>query len=94
MIQVLKIFANVDVSVAWLVKKFQPIIAPTMAWEVDTGRPDLVITKTENPAESAVIKAPGRAVIAPNLPNVWDVPAPEITAPSITKIEQIIAALR
>ena len=54
----------------------------------------MVITKTENPAESAVIKAPGRAVIAPNLPNVWDVPAPEITAPSITKIEQIIAALR
>ncbi len=28
------------------------------------------ITLTEKPAESAVINAPGRAVIAPSLPNV------------------------
>ena len=65
-----------------------------MACDVETGRPALVIAKTERAAESAVIKAPGKAEIAPSLPRVDVVPAPEINAPKTTKIEQIKAADR
>lgn len=39
------------------------------------------------------MKAPGNALTAPNLPSVWAAPAPLITAPKITNIEQIIAAV-
>ena len=64
-----------------------------MAWDVETGRPPLVIIKTENPAERAVMKAPGRAEIAPSFPRVSVVPAPENKAPNKTQIEQIMAAV-
>lgn len=93
-IQVLKTLVRVDISVGLLEKKFQPIIAPTMAWDVETGTPNFVIAYTAKAAESAVINAPGKADIAPSFPSVWDVPAPDTIAPRTTNIEQIIAAVR
>ena len=45
------------------------------------------------PAATHAAKAPGNALIAPNLPKVSVVPAPLIIAPRITKTLQIIAAL-
>ena len=94
MIQVLRILVNVLVSVGFPENKFQPMIAPTIACDVDTGKPDLVIEYTAKAADSAVIKAPGKAEIAPSLPSVWVVPPPEISAPRMMKMEQMIAAVR
>ena len=45
-------------------------------------------------ADSAVIKAPGNVEIAPSLPKVSEVPAPEITAPRMTNNEHMMAAVR
>ena len=39
------------------------------------------------------MKEPGRALMAPSLPSVSVVPAPEITAPRITNTAQIMAAV-
>ena len=41
--QVLMIFEKVVMSVGLPENRFQPMIAPTMACEVETGRPDLVM---------------------------------------------------
>src|SRR6056300_24445 len=60
---------------------------------VETGKPALVIKYTEKPAAIQHAKAPGKALISPSLPIVSVVPAPLITAPRITKILQIIAAV-
>ena len=69
------------------------LIAPTIACVVETGKPTLVIKYTDIPAATHAAKAPGNALIAPNLPKVSVVPAPLIIAPRITKTLQIIAAL-
>jgi hypothetical protein len=94
MIQVLSIFVKTTLSVGLFEKKFHPIIAPTIAWDVETGKPARVIENTASAADNAVMKAPGKAEIAPNFPSVWVVPAPEITAPRTTNNEQMIAADR
>ena len=43
MIQVLMIVTSVPVSVWVSLNRFQPMMAPTMAWVVETGRPALVM---------------------------------------------------
>ena len=43
MIQVLMIVTIVSVSVWVSLNRFQPMMAPTMAWVVETGRPALVM---------------------------------------------------
>ena len=91
---VIKILLKTLRSVALPEKRFQPIIAPTMAWEVETGIPDLVIEYTATAADRAVMNAPAKVEIAPSLPSVWEVPLPDTTAPKMTKIEQTIAAVR
>ncbi len=73
-------------------KKFQPIIAPTTACEVETGSFSFVIQKTDIPAAKATVNAPPKASTEPNLPKVCEPPAPCKTAPNITKMEAIIAA--
>ena len=90
---VAKIVVKTLKSVVDPVKRFQPIIAPTIACVVGTGRPNLVIKYTERPATNYATKAPGKALIAPSLPIVSVVPLTLITAPSITKILQTIAAV-
>ena len=86
--QVLRILVSVAASVGLDENIFQPIIAPTIACDVETGKPDFVIVYTAIAADSAVINAPGKAEIAPSLPSVWDVPAPEINAPKTMNTEQ------
>jgi len=44
------------------------MIAPTMAWVVETGSPALVIQNTAMPAASATMNAPPMALIAPSFP--------------------------
>jgi len=44
-------------------------------------------------AERAAMKAPGRVLIEPSLPRVWEAPAPLMTAPRITKMLAIRAAV-
>ena len=92
-IQVLSIVIKTFIFVDDPVYKFQPIIAPTIACVVETGRPNFVIKYTDNPAAIQTANAPGRALIAPNLPKVSVVPAPLMIAPKITKILQTIAAV-
>jgi hypothetical protein len=41
--QVPAILPSTAMSVTDPVKRFQPTMAPTMAWVVETGRPDFVI---------------------------------------------------
>jgi hypothetical protein len=43
MIQVLRIVTSVPVSVRASLNRFQPMMLPTIAWVVETGRPALVI---------------------------------------------------
>ncbi len=43
MIQVLRMVIRVAVSVRVSVNRFQPMMAQTMAWVVETGSPALVI---------------------------------------------------
>ena len=74
-------------------KIFQPIMAPTIACDVETGNFKLVMRKTVTPAEKATVNAQGRALIEPSLPSVCEDPEPLITAPEIIKIESITAAV-
>jgi len=94
MIHVLRILVKVDASVGLPENRFQPIIAPTIACDVETGRPDFVMEYTAKAAERAVMNAPGKAEIAPSLPRVWVVPPPETNAPRMMKMEQMMAAVR
>ena len=75
-------------------KKFHPIIAPTMAWEVDTGIDSLTIQAVVMAAERAIIKAPAKDVMSPNESNVLVAPEPSITAPRMTQTEDMMAAVR
>ena len=67
-IQVLSIVIKTFMFVEEPVYKFQPTIAPTMAWVVETGKPNLVIMYTDSPAATHAAKAPGSAFIAPSFP--------------------------
>ena len=88
------ILVRVARSVSDPEKKFQPMMAPTMAWDVETGIPRRVIQVTERAAASATVKAPGGAFTEPSSPSVCDAPAPPITAPRMTKVLQAMAAVR
>ena len=90
---VVTILVKADVSVALPANIFQPMMAPTTAWDVDTGSFILVIQNTVNAAANATVKEPAIASTAPSLPRVWEAPAPLITAPIITKIDPTIAAV-
>ena len=90
--QVDKIFPKEFKSVGEPVNKFQPIMAPTMACVVETGRDNLVIQATVAAAANATVNDPAMAFTAPNLPRVWAAPAPLITAPIITNTLATIAA--
>ena len=57
-------------SVGEPTKKFQPIIAPTIACDVDTGILNLVIQYTVTAAARATVNEPPKAVTAPNFPRV------------------------
>ena len=92
--QVRTIFVKAVVSVSDLEKKFQPMIAPTIAWEVDTGYPIRVIKYTLAAAAKATMNAPAMAFTEPSFPNVCDAPAPLITAPSMINKLQNMAAVR
>ena len=92
--QVITIFERVPESVVFPVKRFHPIIAPTIAWVVDTGIENLVIAYTVSAAASARVKDPPIAFTPPSLPSVPDVPDPCKTAPRITAADAIIAARR
>ena len=64
------IFCSVPISVGAPVKIFQPIIAPTIACEVETGIFARVIQKTVKPADRATINAPAIAFTEPSIPSV------------------------
>ena len=68
-------------------------MAPTMAWLVDTGRPSRVMAKVATAAANATVNEPARALTAPRRPRVCAAPAPPNVAPTITKTEQIAAAV-
>ena len=91
-IQVTTIWVSDRLSMALLVKKLHPMIAPTIACVVDTGRPALVIENTVSPAASATVKAPPGAFTDPRRPSVSVAPAPCSTAPRMTKTEAMTAA--
>ncbi len=80
------------ISVRFPVNRFHPIIAPTIACVVDTGSENFVIRYTVAPAASATVNDPPSAFTAPSFPSVTEAPDPCSTAPSMTKIEAIIAA--
>ena len=82
-------------SVGRPVKRFQPTIAPTIDWEMETGRPILVRSSTmARPAASATTKAPAGASMAPRRPRVTLVPWAPAMAPITTKTAATPAAVR
>ncbi len=93
-IQVSTILPSTARSVGIPQYKFQPIIAPTIACEVETGTFRRVIQAMVPPAARATVNDPARAFTAPNSPRVSLAPAPLITAPKITKTEVTMAAAR
>ncbi len=70
-IHVATIFERVAGSVLFPVKRFHPIIAPTIAWVVETGRENFVIMYTVMAEVRARVKEPPIALTAPSLPRVW-----------------------
>jgi len=73
--------------------RFQPIMAPTTDWDVDTGRLNLVIISIATAVERVTINAPAISLIEPNFPRVRAAPVPEITDPRIRNILVTIAAV-
>jgi len=92
-IQLSKILVKELMSVGEPVKIFHPIIAPTTACEVDTGKLARVIQVIEIATAKATVKLPAIALIPPRLVRVFVVPAPLINEPSTTNIPPIIAAV-
>ncbi|OQA97658.1 MAG: hypothetical protein BWY23_01415 [Spirochaetes bacterium ADurb.Bin218] len=74
--------------------RFQPIIAPTTDWDVETGRLNLVMNKIARAVDNVTMKAPAISLTDPSLPRVKAAPVPEITDPRIRKILVTIAAVR
>jgi hypothetical protein len=93
-IQELTILVSVVRSVADPEKKFQPMMDPTIACDVETGIPSRVIQVTVRAAASATVKAPAGAFTEPSLPSVSEAPAPLTTAPRMTKALHAMAAVR
>ena len=79
-------------SVSLPVNRFQPIIAPTMVCEVETGMPMRTINVIVKAAASATVKAPAKASTEPNLPSVPEGPLPSSTAPRVMNIAAMSAA--
>ena len=92
-IQVNRILVSARVSVTASLNRFQPMIAPTIAWLVDTGNPERVMPYTVTAAANAAMNDPAIASIEPSLPSVSAAPAPLITAPSITNTPHTTAAV-
>ena len=91
--QVEQIFVKTDMSVGFEQYRFQPIIPPTIACEVETDMPIFAIQYTVMAADSATINEPPNAFTAPKAPKVSVPPCPPYTAPIITKIDEIRAAV-
>ena len=68
--QLINILKSEDKSVGVPVNKFQPIIAPITACEVETGSLAFVIQVIEIPTARATVKLPAIAFIPPRLFNV------------------------
>ena len=76
-------------------KRFQPTIAPTIDWEIETGRLFFERKRTTaRPAASATTNAPAGASIEPRRPRVFEVPCAPATAPITTKNAATHAAVR
>ena len=84
---------NVFKSVGDPVKKFQPIIPPMTACDVETGSCAFVMKVTARPTANATEKLPARAFTEPSSFIVFVVHPPLITEPSITKIPAMMAAV-
>ena len=69
-IQVETILVSECISVTEPLNIFHPTMAPTMAWEVETGKRARVIKYTLIAAAKATIKAPATALTAPSFPRV------------------------
>jgi len=70
------------------------MIAPTIAWEVETGSPNLVIHNTVTAALNETTNAPASLSIAPNAPSPCAAPLPPTTAPRIMNRQLMAAAVR
>ena len=66
---------------------------PTIASDVETGRPRRVIQKMARAAARHTVNDPATAFTAPSRPRVWAAPAPLKVAPRITKTVQMTAAV-
>ena len=92
-IQAKTIFVKESILVVKFAKKFQPIIAPTIACEVETGSFNFDIQNTAIAAAKATINEPAIALMEPRWFMVSDVPLPLIKAPIITNTPQVNAAV-